>query len=77
MGQWLGTCRYIYNLCLEYLGNPLPGHHLSLNKNDVQKEQAVLVREVLWLARVTCWISGNWKQIRKTIIGKNNQEKLK
>lgn len=50
LGQWLGACRYVYNLCLDYRKTLWQGYHLPLSKNQAQKELAALAKEVPWLA---------------------------
>jgi putative transposase len=50
LGQWLGACRYVYNLCLDYRKTLWQSYRLNLKKNEVQQELAVLVKEISWLA---------------------------
>ena len=49
LGQWVGACRYVYNLCLDYKKTLFEGHGRALSKNECQKELAVLCKEVPWL----------------------------
>jgi putative transposase len=48
--QWLGACRYVYNLCLDYRKTLWQSYHLNLKKNDAQKELAALAKEIPWIA---------------------------
>lgn len=50
--QWLGTCRYVYNLCLEYKKQLYTDHSISIRKNDIQKELSAIAREVEWIGCV-------------------------
>ena len=36
--QWLGTCRFVYNLALEYKTMMYQEHDISLGKYDLIKE---------------------------------------
>lgn len=36
--QWLGTCRFVYNLTLEYKTMMYQEHNISLSRYDIQKE---------------------------------------
>ena len=47
--QWLGSCRYVYNLCLEYKQLLYNQYRKSISKNDLQKQVKDLVSEVEWL----------------------------
>jgi len=44
--QWIGTCRYVYNLCLDYKKQLYSAHSISISKNDIQKEIAGIAKEV-------------------------------
>lgn len=50
--QWLGITRYVYNLCLEYKKTLYKDHGISIGKNDMQKELAVLKNDIPWMADV-------------------------
>ena len=50
--QWLGTTRYVYNLCLQYKKTLYADHGISISKNDVQKELAAIRNETPWMADV-------------------------
>lgn len=52
LGQWVGVCRYVYNLCLDYRKTLWEGHRAPLNKNDVQKELAALKKDYSWIKQV-------------------------
>lgn len=48
-GQWLGTCRYVYNLCLDYKKTLYEHHKISVSKNDIQKELSKIASETEWI----------------------------
>ena len=50
--QWLGTTRYVYNLCLQYKKTLYADCGISISKNDVQKELTALKSEVPWMMEV-------------------------
>jgi putative transposase len=50
--QWLGSCRYVYNLCLDYKKQLYANHSISISKNDIQKEVAGIAKEVDWIGQV-------------------------
>jgi len=50
--QWLGSCRYVYNLCLDYKKQLYSTHSISISKNDIQKEIAGIAKEVDWIGQV-------------------------
>jgi putative transposase len=50
--QWLGSCRYVYNLCLDYKKQLYTDHSISISKNDIQKEIAGIAKEVDWIGQV-------------------------
>jgi putative transposase len=52
LGQWLGSCRYVYNLSLSYKKTLWEQHKLSLSKNEIQKELASIAKETDWLGQV-------------------------
>ena len=37
LGQWLGSCRYAYNLSLSYKKTLWEQSKISIGKNDIQK----------------------------------------
>ena len=47
--QWLGSCRFVYNLCLEYRQLMYNQWQKSVSKNELQKQVKDLVSEVEWL----------------------------
>jgi putative transposase len=47
--QWLGSCRFVYNLCLEYKQLLYNQYRKSIGKNELQKQVKDLVKEVEWL----------------------------
>lgn len=47
--QWLGSCRFVYNLCLEYRKLMYKQWGKSVSKNELQKQVKDLVKEVEWL----------------------------
>lgn len=47
--QWLGSCRFVYNLCLEYRQLMYKQWQKSVSKNELQKQVKDLVSEVEWL----------------------------
>ena len=50
--QWLGTCRYVYNLCLEYRIVMYKGYNISVGKYSIQKEITQIRKEVPWIKAV-------------------------
>ncbi|MBO0947245.1 RNA-guided endonuclease InsQ/TnpB family protein [Fibrella forsythiae] len=52
LGQWLGACRYIYNLTLSYKNTLWEHNRVSIGKNEIQKELAVIAKEYPWLEAV-------------------------
>ena len=50
--QWLGSCRYVYNLCLDYKKQLYTDHSISISKNDIQKEIAAIAKEVDWIGQI-------------------------
>lgn len=50
--QWLGMCRYVYNLCLDYKRQLYTTHQVSIGKHAIQKELAAIAKEVEWIACV-------------------------
>jgi putative transposase len=47
--EWLGSCRFVYNLCLEYRQLMYKQWQKSVSKNELQKQVKELVSEVEWL----------------------------
>ncbi|WP_339652702.1 transposase [uncultured Salegentibacter sp.] len=47
--RWLGSCRYVYNLCLDYKRQLYTSHKISINKNDIQKELSAIAKEIEWI----------------------------
>ncbi|RYC70870.1 RNA-guided endonuclease InsQ/TnpB family protein [Spirosoma sordidisoli] len=47
--QWVGACRFVYNLCLEYRQVMWRFHKLSVSKSDLKKEIAQIAKETPWL----------------------------
>ena len=52
LGQWLGSCRYAYNLSLSYKKTLWEQSKVSIGKNDIQKELAGIAKETDWLGLV-------------------------
>lgn len=52
LGQWLGSCRYVYNLSLSYKKTLWEQSKVSIGKNDIQKELSVIAKETDWIAQV-------------------------
>lgn len=50
--RWLGSCRYVYNLCLDYKKQLYADHQVSINRNEMQKELAAIARDVEWIGCV-------------------------
>lgn len=50
LGQWLDSCRYVYNLSLSYKKTLWEHNKISLSKNEIQKELASIAKETSWLA---------------------------
>lgn len=46
--QWLGSCRYVCNLCLDYKKQLYTNHQVSINKNELQKELSAIAKDVEW-----------------------------
>jgi putative transposase len=49
--QWLGSCRYVYNLCLDYKKQLYTDHSINISKNDIQKEISGIAKEVNWIGQ--------------------------
>lgn len=52
LGQWLGSCRYVYNLTLAYKKTLWEQHKISIGKNEIQKELSAIAKETDWIAQV-------------------------
>ena len=50
--QWPGSCRYVYNLCLDYKKSVYDQYKINLSKNEIQKELAVIAKETAWIGCV-------------------------
>ncbi|WP_415837260.1 RNA-guided endonuclease InsQ/TnpB family protein, partial [Pontibacter korlensis] len=50
--QWLGSCRYVYNLCLDYKRQLWTNYQISVSKNPMQQELAAIARDVEWIGCV-------------------------
>ena len=50
--QWLGTCRYVYNLSLDYKKQLYTTHSISVSKNQIQKEWSAIAKEVDWIGQL-------------------------
>lgn len=48
----LGTCRYVYNLCLDYKKQLYTGYTISMGKNEIQKELSAVAKDVEWIGVV-------------------------
>lgn len=51
--QRLGTCRYVYNLYLDYKKQLYTLHKLSISKNQMQRERFAIAKEVGGLGACT------------------------
>ena len=49
--HWLGSCRYVYNLCLDYKKQLYSTHSISISKNDIQKQISDIAKEVDWIGQ--------------------------
>jgi putative transposase len=47
--QWLGSCRYVYNLCLDYKKQLYSNHSVSISKNEMQKELSAIAKDIEWI----------------------------
>ncbi|MEZ0611965.1 RNA-guided endonuclease InsQ/TnpB family protein [Fibrella sp. WM1] len=52
LGQWLGACRYIYNLTLDYKKTLWEQCRVNIGKYEIQKELTVLVKDFSWMESV-------------------------
>lgn len=52
LGQWLGVCRYVYNLSLSYKKTLWEQSKVSISKNEIQKELSSIAKETNWLGLV-------------------------
>ena len=52
LNQWLGTCRFVYNLCLGYKKDVYNCYQKSISKNEMQKELTLLRKEYEWIGNV-------------------------
>lgn len=52
LGQWLGSCRYVYNLSLSYKKTLWEQSKVNIGKNDIQKELSAIAKETEWLGVV-------------------------
>ncbi|CCH01953.1 putative 45,4 kDa protein in snaA-snaB intergenic region ORF401 [Fibrella aestuarina BUZ 2] len=52
LGQWLGACRYIYNLTLDYKRTLWEQNKVSIGKHEIQKELAILAKDYPWIEAV-------------------------
>lgn len=52
LGQWLGACRYVYNLSLSYKKTLWEHSKVSIGKYDIQKELSPIAKETDWLGCV-------------------------
>lgn len=50
--QWLGACRYAYNLSLDYKKTLWQQCKITVNKSDIQKELAAITKDVDWLSQI-------------------------
>lgn len=50
--QWLGSCRYVYNLCLGYKKLLYQDYKINISKNDIQKELSKIATETPWIGCV-------------------------
>lgn len=52
LSQWLGACRYVYNLSLSYKKTLWEQSKVSIGKNELQKELAPIAKETPWIGLV-------------------------
>ena len=52
LGQWLGACRYVYNLSLSYKKTLWEQSKVSIGKNELQKELAPIAKDTPWIGLV-------------------------
>lgn len=52
LGQWLGSCRYVYNLSLSYKKTLWEHNKISLSKNEIQKQLSAITKDTDWLGCV-------------------------
>ena len=52
LNQWLGTCRFVYNLCLGYKKSLYSSYGISISKNEIQKELSQIRKEYDWIGDV-------------------------
>jgi len=52
LGQWLGACRYVYNLSLSYKKTLWEHNKVSITKNQIQKELSGIAKETDWIGNV-------------------------
>ena len=52
LNQWLGTCRFVYNLCLGYKKSLYSSYGISISKNEMQKELSQIRKEYDWIGDV-------------------------
>ena len=50
--QWLGSCRYVYNLCLDYKKQLYTNYYISIRKNEMQKDFSAISKDVEWIGCV-------------------------
>jgi putative transposase len=50
--QWLGACRYVYNLCLDYKKQLYTSHSITITKNDIRKEISGIAKEADWIGQL-------------------------
>ena len=50
--QWLGTTRFVYNMCLDYKTTCYNAAKISLSKNQIQKELKEIRQETPWIKDV-------------------------
>ncbi|MVM35273.1 IS200/IS605 family element transposase accessory protein TnpB [Spirosoma sp. HMF4905] len=50
--QWLGACRYVYNLSLSYKKTLWEQNKISIGKYEIQKELSAIAKQTPWLGCV-------------------------
>lgn len=54
LNQWIGTCRFVYNMCLAHKINLFRSYGKNISKYDLQKELTEVRKEYDWINDVPC-----------------------
>lgn len=52
LNQWLGTCRFVYNLCLGHKKDLYSNYGINISKNELQKELSLIRKDYDWIGKV-------------------------